>query len=114
MLDRSKAALQRALVAGRLTVADFKRKHSFLPSDNRAAAHEIQEAVHSSCIRSSDGNGGGQGAVTPPPGQQTQTITAVVDFIKNLIASNGENTDPIDINALTLAADDNAEPAAVE
>lgn len=63
---------------------------------------------------SSDGNGGGQGAVTPPPGQQTQTITAVVDFIKNLIASNGENTDPIDINALTLAADDNAEPAAVE
>ena len=64
------------------------------------------------CGGGGDDNGGSQGAVTPPPGQQT--ITSVVDFIKNLIASNGENTDPIDINSLTLAADDNAEPAAVE
>ena len=59
-----------------------------------------------------DSNGNGLGAVTPPPVQQT--ITAVVDFIKNLIASNGENTDPIDTNSLTLAVDDSAEPAAVE
>ncbi|MEO5661165.1 MAG: hypothetical protein ABIQ90_15425 [Polaromonas sp.] len=50
--------------------------------------------------------------VVQPP--QEQTITAVADFIKNLIASNGENTDPIDINPLTLAADDTSEPASVD
>ncbi len=61
-----------------------------------------------------DSNGGGLGAAVPPPSGGMQTITAVADFIKNLIASNGENTDPIDINSLTLAADDNAEPAAVD
>ena len=43
-----------------------------------------------------------------------QTITAVADYIRNLIASNGENTEPIDINGLTLAADDKAEPAVVD
>ncbi|MEP6966036.1 MAG: hypothetical protein ABI845_11150 [Polaromonas sp.] len=64
------------------------------------------------CGGGGDSNGGGLGAVTPPPAQQT--ITSVVDFIKNLIASNGENTDPIDINSLTLAADDTSEPVPVE
>ena len=62
------------------------------------------------CGGGGDDNGGGQGSVTPPQ----RTITGVVDFIKNLIASNGENTDPIDINSLTLAVDDNAEPAALD
>ena len=50
---------------------------------------------------------------TPTPPMQ-QTITAVADYIRNLIASNGENTEPIDINGLTLAADDQAEPAVVD
>ena len=76
------------------------------------AGSALCAALLAGCGGGGDGNGGSQGAVTPPPGQQT--ITSVVDFIKNLIASNGENTDPIDINSLTLAADDNAEPAAVE
>ncbi|UUZ63034.1 hypothetical protein LP417_25225 [Polaromonas sp. P1-6] len=31
-----------------------------------------------------------------------------IAFIKNLIANNGENSDPIDINPLTLAVDDGA------
>lgn len=46
----------------------------------------------------------------PPPGPVAQTITDVVGYIQNLIASNGENTAPVDINLLTLAADDTAEP----
>ena len=62
------------------------------------------------CGGGGDDNVGAQGSVTPPQ----RTITAVVDFIKNLIASNGENTDPIDINSLTLAVDDKAEPAALD
>ena len=47
-----------------------------------------------------------------PPVQQT--ITAVADYVRNLIAgSTANNTQPLDINGLTLAADDRAEPAAV-
>lgn len=60
------------------------------------------------------GGGGGVGATVAPPSGMAQTITSVVEFIKNLIASNGENTDPIDLNALTLAVDDTAEPASTE
>ncbi len=56
-----------------------------------------------------DGGGGGGGGVP-----KEQTITAVVEYIQNLIASNGENTDPIDINPLTLAADDKSEPAPLQ
>ena len=56
------------------------------------------------------GNSNDSAAKGPPPGPVAQTITDVVAYIENLIASNGENTDPIDINALTLAADDTSEP----
>lgn len=78
------------------------------------AGSALCAALLAGCGGGGDGNGGGLGAVTSPPGGGARTITAVADFIKNLIASNGENTDPIDINALTLAADDSSEPAAVE
>lgn len=56
------------------------------------------------------GNSNDSAANGPPPGPVAQTITDVVAYIENLIASNGENTDPIDINSLTLAVDDTAEP----
>ena len=61
-----------------------------------------------------NGNGGGFGMTKPPPGGGEQTITSVFEYIKNLIASNDENTDPIDINSLTLAADDTSDPVPVE
>ena len=61
------------------------------------------------------GASGGEGDVAAgPPGPMEQTITAVAEYIQNLIASNGENTDPIDINPLTLAADDTSEPAPLQ
>lgn len=61
------------------------------------------------------GCGGDSGvAAAPPPGSLDQTVTAVVEYIQNLIASNGENTDPIDINRLTLAVDDTSEPAPLQ
>ena len=50
-----------------------------------------------------DGSGGGA----------NQTITDVFGYINQLIASNDANSDPIDINGLTLATDDTAEPAVV-
>ena len=61
-------------------------------------------------------SGGGQASTGPAPTPtppMAQTITAVADYIRNLIASNGENTEPIDINGLTLATDDTSEPAPV-
>ena len=58
--------------------------------------------------------GDGSVAAAAPPGSLDQTITAVVEYIQNLIASNGENTDPIDINPLTLAVDDTSEPAPLQ
>lgn len=64
-----------------------------------------------------DGDGGqvGTGPVNPDPQPPVQqTITAVADYVRNLIAgSTADNTQPLDINGLTLAADDKAEPAAV-
>lgn len=71
------------------------------------------------------GCGGGSGGsdsgdtgpvVVAPPGTQPpmeQTITSVVDYIRNLIASTGENAEPANVNGLTLASDDKAEPAAI-
>lgn len=57
------------------------------------------------------GGGGGGGGATPPTADETpRTITNVFDFIRNLIANNGENSEPININTLTLATDDKAEP----
>ena len=71
-------------------------------------------AALSAALLAGCSGGGGGGATVAPPSGMAQTITSVVEFIKNLIASNGENTDPIDINALTLAVDDTAEPAPTE
>ena len=51
----------------------------------------------------SSGVGGG----TPPV--MEQTISNVFDYISQLIA----NSDPIDINGLTLASDDNSDPTLV-
>ena len=75
-------------------------------------------AVLASALLAGCGDGGSGHAFngtspTPTPPME-RTITAVAEFIRNLIASNGENTEPIDINGLTLAADDKAEPAVVD
>ncbi len=51
------------------------------------------------------GGGGGSGTIDP-----SQSTKSVFDFISKLIAENGENSDPIDVNALTLAADETSNP----
>ena len=56
----------------------------------------------------------GDGKPATPAGPVEQTISSVVQYINSLIANGGENTDPIDINPLTLAKDDSEEPAAVQ
>lgn len=56
---------------------------------------------------SSDGQGGG---LSLTPSDTSQNIASVFDYISRLIANNGENTDPVDINGLTLATDETSSP----
>lgn len=58
--------------------------------------------------------GGGGGAAVDPATETGQSVMKTIAFIKSLIANNGENSDPIDINPLTLAVDDSAEPTPLE
>ena len=60
------------------------------------------------------GGSGNDGVVAGPAGPMEQTITSVAAFIENLIASNGANTDPIDINSLKLAVDNTSEPTPLQ
>lgn len=62
---------------------------------------------------SGDGNGGDNGGGGPDIPPMQQTITDVADYIRNLIASAGENSAPIDVNALTLVPNDQGVPASV-
>ena len=39
-----------------------------------------------------------------------QNITTVFEYISRLIANNGENTDPVDINGFALATDETSSP----
>ena len=60
------------------------------------------------------GCGGGGNDVSTAPSQPApeigQSVTALVTFIGELIANISESSDPVTINALTLATDDRAEP----
>ena len=56
---------------------------------------------------SSSSDFGGGGPVVSDIGQN---INTVFDYISRLIADNGENTDPVDINGFTLATDETSSP----
>ena len=58
------------------------------------------------------GSSGGVAGGATPPGA-SQTITDVFGYINQLIATTDANSDPIDINGLTLATDDTSEPTIV-
>ena len=73
------------------------------------AAAALAAALLAGC----GGGGGGGGGGVQPGTSQPQTISSVVDFITKLMAENGENSEPIDINSLTLVADDTVEPQAL-
>ena len=53
--------------------------------------------------------------VTPvdPSTQTGQSVQKTLDYITGLIAGNSENSDEVNVNAITLAADDTAEPSAI-
>jgi hypothetical protein len=73
------------------------------------AGAALSAALLAGCGGSNDDHGANNGAGGPPPGPVAQTITDVVAYINGLIG--GDSAEPVDINPLTLAADDAAEPA---
>ena len=55
------------------------------------------------------GGDGGSGVST----DISQSVSALITYMNSLIASTSETSDPIDINGLTLATDDLAEPTSI-
>ena len=69
-----------------------------------AVAAALSAALLAGCGGDSgtaDNTGGGGGG-----GTQTINSASVVDFIQQLYASSGENSEPLDVNTITLLADD--------
>lgn len=52
-----------------------------------------------------DNTGGGSTTIDP-----SVSIQSVYDYILKLIADNGENSTPVDVNGLTLAVDETSKP----
>ena len=59
--------------------------------------------------------GGGSGEVSSPPvsTEISQSVSALITFMNNLIAGTSESGDPIAINSLTLVTDDTAQPSPI-
>lgn len=55
--------------------------------------------------------GGNDDPVIDPATQTGQSVQKTLDYIAGLIASNSETGDAVDVNAITLAVDDTAEPS---
>ena len=51
--------------------------------------------------------------VIDPATQTGQSVQKTLDYITGVIANNGETSDAVDVNAITLAEDDTAEPSAI-
>jgi hypothetical protein len=52
-------------------------------------------------------------APVDPATQTGQSVQKTLDYLTGLIAGNSENSDAVDVNAITLAVDDTAEPSAI-
>ena len=71
------------------------------------AGAALSAALLAGCGGSNDDHGANGGGA--PPGPVAQTISDVVAYINGLIG--GDSAEPVDINPLTLVANDSAEPA---
>ncbi len=57
--------------------------------------------------------GGNDDPVVDPATQTGQSVQKTIDYITSVIANNGDTSDAVDVNAITLAVDDTAEPSAL-
>ncbi|MGH8829898.1 MAG: hypothetical protein ACREXV_02260 [Polaromonas sp.] len=77
---------------------------------NKLNSRRMPTAVLAAALLAGCGGGGGGGVAFDSGADVGQSVMRTIAFINNLIANNSENSDPIDINPLTLAVDDSADP----
>ena len=53
-------------------------------------------------------------SATAPIADTEKSVPGVIDYISNMIANFSENSDPVDVNSITLAVDDTAEPTGLK
>ena len=49
----------------------------------------------------------------PPAQSISDTVSVLIQYVQQLIAATNDTSEPVDINGLTLVADDRAEPTAI-
>ena len=49
----------------------------------------------------------------PPAPSVGDTVSVLIQYVQQLIAATNDTSEPVDINGLTLVADDRAEPTAI-
>ena len=76
----------------------------------------VLSAVLATALITGCGGGGGDAAPAPvsPTANIDMSVSALFTYISGLISGTGENGEAADVNALTLAVDDTAEPTAVD
>ena len=52
-------------------------------------------------------------APVDPSTQTGQSVQKTIDYVTSVVASVGENTDEVNVNAIALAVDDTAESSAI-
>ena len=62
------------------------------------------------CGGDSSGDNGGAGGGGSTDNGPSASAKSVYDYIIKLMADNGENSPPVDIDGVTLAVDDNSPP----
>jgi len=83
---------------------------------NKLNSRLLLSAVATAVFVVGCGGGGGGGVdvvAADPPAQGGPSTLQSIDFIKNMIASESETSDPHDLDAITLAVDDTADPVAL-
>ena len=72
------------------------------------AAAALSAMLLAGCGGSNNDNNNDSGG---PQGPVAQTVSDVVAYINGLISSTSDSAEPVDINSLTLTADNNSDSA---
>ena len=80
-------------------------------SSRLMAAASLSAALLAGCGGSNDDHNNNSPGAGGQPGAGAQTVTDVVAFINGLIAGTSDSAEPIDIDGLTLTADNGSDSA---
>ncbi|TAG34176.1 MAG: hypothetical protein EAZ34_06375 [Polaromonas sp.] len=79
-------------------------------NSKRVLTAALTAALLAGCGGGSDSSASSAGGGDLALSDISQNINTVFAYVSRLIADNGENTDPTNINGFTLATDDTASP----